>query len=534
MVGTKSFSFAGRILILVMLMVVKASSVFAADGFGRNTTGGAGGLSVTVNNAADFITCATSPSPYVITVFGTITLPANIHVASNKTIQGADSNATINGDLRIGGPASNVIVQYLNITNPAGVGDGDGITVIDGAKNIFITHCTFTDCADGECDITNQSDSITVSWCRFRYATQSTHRNVNLIGSSDQAVADLGRLHVTMHHCWYDQLCTERMPSVRFGRVHVYDNYYSAMGNNYCVRTRLYAECLVENNYFENVQNPWELLTTNGTPNGKLYAANNNVSFMDSSHGVTWVSGWYTAPGQTQALIPGTDTVFTPPYSYALDDAQDVKTIVMAYAGNRGCISGIPQPPTLSSPPNGATDVSTSPTLRWNSFNGATSYRLQVSSDSSFSNTVVDQSSIVDTSYAVGGLVGNNRYYWRVSVTNAVGTSPYSSTWSFTTAGQTLVEQLGPEQPTEFYLHQNYPNPFNPTTTVEFSIPRQTLVVLAIYNTLGMQIQILVDKYLPAGHYRTQWIPVNVPSGVYFCQLRSSGFSDTKKLLLLR
>ena len=253
-------------------------------------------------------------------------------VTSNKTIQGADSNATIDGDLYIGNGVNNVIVQNLNFTNPSNKGEGDGITIKQG-NNVFINHCTFTDCTDGEIDFAKGSDSITISWCRFRYITQSTHRNVNLIGASDSdSLLDRGRLHITFHHCWWDQLCTERMPSVRFGRAHVYNNYYSAVGNNYCVRTRLYAECLVENNYFENVQNPWELLTTSGTPNGKLYAANNNVSYLDSSNGVKWVSGWY--PGQL--LIPGTDTVFTPPYSYTLDSVQNVKDIVMAGAGNKG------------------------------------------------------------------------------------------------------------------------------------------------------------------------------------------------------
>jgi pectate lyase len=188
----------------------------AADGFGANTTGGAGGTSVTVTNAVDFNTYATSPLPYIITISGTIVLSGNVNITSNKTIEGVDSNATINGDLRIGNGAMNVIIQFLNITNPSKVGDGDGITIINGAKNIFVTHCTFIDCADGMCDITNQSDSVTVSWCRFHYINQTTHRYVTLVGSSDSAL-DSGYLHVTFHHCWYDQLCNERMPSVRFG-----------------------------------------------------------------------------------------------------------------------------------------------------------------------------------------------------------------------------------------------------------------------------------------------------------------------------
>jgi hypothetical protein len=96
---------------------------------------------------------------------------------------------------------------------------------------------------------------------------------------------------------------------------------------------------------------------------------------------------------------------------------------------------GLPEPPTLASPTNGATGVSTAPTLTWNASGGASSYQLQVSSNSSFSSTVVNQSGITGTSYGVTGLSNNTLYYWRVNASNASGTSSYSTAWSFTTAG---------------------------------------------------------------------------------------------------
>ena len=96
--------------------------------------------------------------------------------------------------------------------------------------------------------------------------------------------------------------------------------------------------------------------------------------------------------------------------------------------------TGTPSTPTLSSPANGATGVATNPTLSWNASSGATSYGLQVSSSSSFSTTVVNQTGITTTSYAVTGLANNTTYYWRVNATNAGGTSAYSTAWSFTTS----------------------------------------------------------------------------------------------------
>jgi pectate lyase len=321
--------------LLLLLFGFYVPFLFASDGFGGNTTGGAAGTNVVVSTTSDLVGYAISSSPYIITVSGTIGLTNNLDISSNKTIQGEDTNSTVIGDLRIVNDARNIIIRNLNITNPYGVGEGDGITV-RGGKNVFITNCTFTDCSDGSIDIVRQADSVTVSWCRFHYIQQTSHCYVNLIGNSDSQIEDLGYLHVTIHHCWFDTNCVERMPSVRFGRVHVYNNYYNADSIKYGVRTRLYAECLVEGNYFENMRNPWELLTTTGTT-GKLYAANNNVTFMDTSFGVSWISGWY--PGQS--LIPGNDEVFIPPYSYTLDPVENVKAEVLQYAGNKGNITGI-------------------------------------------------------------------------------------------------------------------------------------------------------------------------------------------------
>ncbi|RPH38073.1 T9SS C-terminal target domain-containing protein [bacterium] len=336
---------ASRRVALACFLAVGVIPLLGADGFGDRTTGGAGGASVTVSTAIDLQTYAASTPPCIITISGTIVTTGNLVVNSNKTIRGADTSSMLIGNLYIGNSAQNIIVQNLSISNPYAVGDGDGVTIINSAKNILVDHCSFTDCVDGSLDITDQADSVTVSWCRFRYVNQTTHRYVCLIGSSDAKLGDLGFLHVTIHHCWFDQNCDERMPSVRFGRVHVYNNYYASETASYGVRTRLYAECLVENNSFEQYQNPWELLRKTGAPDGKLLALNNNVTCMDTSGGNTWVAGWYTTATETSVLIPGTDSVFSPPYSYTLDSTADVRTKVISFAGNRGGVVAVPDDP---------------------------------------------------------------------------------------------------------------------------------------------------------------------------------------------
>jgi hypothetical protein len=92
-----------------------------------------------------------------------------------------------------------------------------------------------------------------------------------------------------------------------------------------------------------------------------------------------------------------------------------------------------PLTPTLISPANAATIVSTSPTFSWNSASGATTYNLQVSVDSLFGTTVINESGIAATTFGGSGLSNSTLYYWRVSATNTYGTSAYSTVFHFTT-----------------------------------------------------------------------------------------------------
>lgn len=92
-----------------------------------------------------------------------------------------------------------------------------------------------------------------------------------------------------------------------------------------------------------------------------------------------------------------------------------------------------PAAPVLSSPANGATGVSTNATLVWNASSGATSYRVQVSTSSSFTTLVADQPGLTGTSTTVSRLAAGTVYYWRANATNSGGTSAWSATSSFTT-----------------------------------------------------------------------------------------------------
>jgi hypothetical protein len=94
-----------------------------------------------------------------------------------------------------------------------------------------------------------------------------------------------------------------------------------------------------------------------------------------------------------------------------------------------------PEAPTPSAPINGSTGITTEPMLCWDPPPHATSYQLQVATDSSFSAIIFDKKGITSTFYPDSGLTIGTRYYWRVNASNAGGTSDWSRTRTFTPGG---------------------------------------------------------------------------------------------------
>lgn len=86
----------------------------------------------------------------------------------------------------------------------------------------------------------------------------------------------------------------------------------------------------------------------------------------------------------------------------------------------------------------------------------------------------------------------------------------------------------------DFRLYQNYPNPFNPSTNIKFDVPKAGDVKIVIYNTTGQEIQTLVNKKLQQGTYETTFNGSNLNSGVYFYKIISNGFTETKRMLLIK
>ncbi|MGC4072552.1 MAG: pectinesterase family protein [Nibricoccus sp.] len=294
-------------------------TVFTApvpDGYAASVTGGGtAGVAVTATTAADFRTYAEDTTARTITVSGTLNLGATkVAVKSNKTIQGIDGNATLIGNLELASGVTNVVIRGLNITNTnAG---GDGISLI-GATNVYITHCTLFDCADGLIDITAGADNVTVSWCEFYYTVaQTAHRYAVTIGAT---TGETKALRVSLHHNWWSDRADQAMPATTWGQVHMYNNLLTSTGNTSATAVLANAQLLSERNQYTTLASP---LTKSG---GGLIRANNNV---------------YTTTTGT-AADAGADTVFTPSYSYEMLVTADVTTLLNTGAGNTaGAASG--------------------------------------------------------------------------------------------------------------------------------------------------------------------------------------------------
>jgi len=96
------------------------------------------------------------------------------------------------------------------------------------------------------------------------------------------------------------------------------------------------------------------------------------------------------------------------------------------------------------------------------------------------------------------------------------------------------IEDEAQTIPSSYGLEQNYPNPFNPATSMQYAIGSRQFVTLKVYDLLGREVVTLVNEEKPAGHYKVSFDASGLTSGIYFYQLQTSTFSETKKMVLIR
>ena len=207
---------------------------------------------------------------------------------------------------------TNVIVRNITFVGPGSIDvGGKDLLTATGATHCWVDHCAFMDGMDGNFDIGQGSDYITVSWCTFSYTGRSyMHQNTNLVGSGDRFTMDEDHLNTTYAFNWWGTGCNQRMPMARFGTIHMLNNYYSCTGAERCINARKDSEFLIEGNYFaEGVR---------------------KVFSQTGAKRWTWAPGNYCAEPFTPT---SSGDAVTMPYDYAVAPAADVPDLVRSNAG---------------------------------------------------------------------------------------------------------------------------------------------------------------------------------------------------------
>ena len=235
-------------------------------------TGGSLGDTVEASSLNELINYLGDENPRIVKLSKYIegTSTEEIRINSNKTLIGKNDMAHIKGIRVAINGSRNVIIKNVTFSK---VLRADEIEINGGARNVWIDHCElFTDrdhdndedYYDGLLDIKNESSFITVSWCYLH-----DHNKGVLISSGDYSYQDSVQ-RITFHHNYFHN-CNSRLPSIRFGKAHIFNNFYE--DNNTAVNTRMNACVRVEKNYFLNT----------GTGVGMLYSPiSGSVELIDN------------------------------------------------------------------------------------------------------------------------------------------------------------------------------------------------------------------------------------------------------------
>jgi len=123
-------------------------------------------------------------------------------------------------------------------------------------------------------------------------------------------------------------------------------------------------------------------------------------------------------------------------------------------------------------------------------------------------------------------------FFYDVAVDSGLVYTAGSTFFKVYSISSTGIEEDQDRIPTSADIPQNYPNPFNPLTSIRYSLPERSDVRIEVYNILGQEVAVLYDGNQQAGFHAVTWDAKNIPSGVYFANLRYSGQSQTIKMLL--
>ncbi|MBE1589581.1 polysaccharide lyase family 1 protein [Nonomuraea angiospora] len=452
----------------VALPVLQASAAAgSASGYASangGTTGGAGGQTVraTTGTAIHTALCnrASSSTPIIIEVSGTINHGNTTKVSGGSCNTAADvielkqiSNVTIIG---VGGgavfdqlgihirEARNIIIRNVTVRNVKKSGSptsngGDAIGMESSVRNVWVDHVTLeasggeAEGFDGLFDMKNDTQYVTLSYSILRNSGRG-----GLIGSSE---SDRSNGYITFHHNLYENI-DSRTPLLRGGIAHIYNNSYVSLHES-GINSRAGARAKVENNYFKNSK---DVLGTFYTSEAGYWQVSGNI--FDN---VTW-----SAPGSENNPAgpnPQSNTSVSVPYSYSLDGASCVPSLVLQTAGaNKGLQesngSCTPQtPPATPTPTISPTPTPTPPPGGSNLSIGAGSDGSSKADGTSYGNV---RDGNLSTFWSPAGSTGDISIKWgsattvsRVVIREASGAEGGIGAWQLINAGTGAVLKSG-------------------------------------------------------------------------------------------
>ncbi|THX98597.1 putative pectate lyase [Aureobasidium pullulans] len=275
------------------------------------TTGGQGGATTTVSTLAQFTKAATAKEPTVVYISGKITGNDKVRVSSDTSIIGLNSDSALENIGLFVNKVENVILRNFK-SGKVLAKNGDAIG-IQASKNVWADHLDLSsdldhgkDYYDGLLDVTHASEWVTISNVFFH-----DHYKCSLVGHSDNnAAEDTGHLHVTYANNYFSNV-SSRLPSIRFGTGHIFNNYYENVLSS-AVDTRDGAQVLVESNVFVKAKKPVASLYSDD----QGYAVVKDNDFGGEKN---------EAPAGTLTKVP---------YTYTALGSAKVKAAVVGTAGN--------------------------------------------------------------------------------------------------------------------------------------------------------------------------------------------------------
>ncbi|WP_422382393.1 carbohydrate-binding protein [Marinicellulosiphila megalodicopiae] len=281
------------------------------------TTGGGTNLSnaVTVSNMSSLQNAVKGSGAKIVLVSpGTYT--GELRPGANTTIIGTAPGVIIQGNVKISGENYyNIIIRNIAVRGDycgsyQECKDGkDAFYIGNKAHHVWVDHVDVANGQDGNFDITQEGDFVTVSWTKFSYTYDKEHRFSNLIAGSDNETNSEGKLRITYMNSWWADRVDQRQPRGRFGKVHLLNNLFSSQENGQIVHgPGLKMSMIIEANYYDLPSNVYTVKDEYGTTSGwKAFNNEGTAREMNDSAG-----------GAT----------FTIPYNYTPINASSVKAVV--------------------------------------------------------------------------------------------------------------------------------------------------------------------------------------------------------------